>query len=199
MAGMMNAGKSYQTRALLSQIPKKDVVILDPHNDYGDFEPVFLRTMPTRPYDVSWVNDLIQTGYDKKLYHKVFVFDDLDLFVKHDRESSGLADWFIDSSHMGKEYGFPKEKQGSASIILMKRPRNLDKRILQSSRFIFLFKGCLFDDVKYIQENCGVPELVLDAYYEVDKQPLENHPFLIIDNNTKTFSVRKGLVFGAGN
>jgi hypothetical protein len=204
MCGQMNSGKSYTTKKLLEKIPPQNVIILDPHNEYGYIKDIFLRVKPTRPYDVTWVDDLIKTCYDNVLYRKVVVFDDMDLFIHRDKESEKLADWFVDSSHIGTERGLTKEEAGSGSIILCKRPVSLDKRILQACRWIFLFKGCLYEDVDMIRENCGLDRRMMgnpleqpedkDTYLYVDRQPLSKHPYLLIDAGSKTFKYREGVL-----
>jgi len=199
MIGKMQSGKTYNARLLLSKVPKDNVIMLDSHDEYGDLEPVFMRTVPERPYNVSWIDDMIETVYTQNLYHKVVVFDDMDLFIKFNRESEKLADFFIDSSHIGKGK-VEKDGQGSGIIILMKRPVNLDMRVLQASRYIMLFKGCLSNDVKYIFEKCSLPEKFIgsddintilntnqdNTYLHVEADTEDKYPFLIIDNIKKT-------------
>lgn len=194
MCGEMNSGKTYMTQILLSGIPKEKIIIMADEAEYDGFDDVFLRICPVKPYTVKWIDDLINTCYSEQLYRKVVVFDDIDRYIKRDRESEELANWFVDSSHIGMSLGLTKEEAGSGSIILCKRPVNLDKRILQGCRWIFLFKGCLFDDVKRVQETCMLPESMLgdidhkddkNTYYYVDRQPPEVHACLLVDRATK--------------
>ena len=72
-------------------------------------------------------------------------FRRIDLYIRYDRESQSLADIFIDGRHY---------KIGC--LILSKRCVNLDKRVLQACRYIYVFKGTITSDFKRIAEECSL-------------------------------------------
>lgn len=175
----MKSGKTYQANKLISAVRKTNVLVLDSHNEYLDFP---LRVSPSRPHNVEVVNRLVDTAYsyakdkdgNKKLAWKVVVFDDLDLYVRHDRESQSLADIFIDGRHY---------KIGC--LILAKRCVNLDVRVLQACKYIYVFKGTIMQDYERIAEQCSFDLIEAGTIkLDLDKSPNE-HAFILMDNVAK--------------
>ena len=190
MIGKMQSGKTYTTNILLSTAPKSNVFILDSHNEYVSF-PMENREFATRgQHTPTRINDFLKKAYT--FSHRAVVIDDIDLYIKHDRESEQLAEFLIDSRH-----------NELAGILLAKRAANLDLRIMQASRYVFLFRGVIAKDIMKIAEHVQIePNELLEAYiakvayisddereHKIDTQ----HPFFIIDTLLKTVSYRTTL------
>jgi hypothetical protein len=194
LMGKMKSGKTYNARILLKNVPKENVIALDVHGEYMEYP---LRVQPERPYSVNHVNDVIKTAYSYS--HKVIVFDDIDLYIHFDRESQQLGDFFVDSRHYEL-----------ASILVAKRCVSIDKRIFQACDYIFLMRGCLLGDVVRIAEEAGITGVVRESIDEeghkiktyklafdyqefVEKSPLNEYPFILVDVQARSYSFKKGL------
>lgn len=189
MCGKMLSGKTYQTKRLISTAPRDRILVLDAHPQDSGYDKIADRSnimVSSRPYNSLWIDKFIATARKKEHFHSVVVFDDIDLYIKYANDSESLKDFFIDARH-----------NYLAAIVQSKRPVNLDKRIIQNCRYVFIFKGISTKDFIRIKDETQIDddERINELYDYLKDSPDDEHLFILIDTQTKECNLRNNLKF----
>jgi RecA/RadA recombinase len=192
--GRKGVGKTYLTKQLIGYAQQakphaakpNDIWILDAKNQYANHGYVYEAGI--NEYNAEMLDKFLHAVY--KEHDKLAVTDDLDLFIKAQRESDYLANFLINAGS-GRHIGL---------LWQSKRLANLDTRLLTESHYIIVGHGCHPNDWPKLEQAGFDTPLYRREIYGKDEHEqkiegfvLDEHKYIQLNTFTHENTVIKGF------